>query len=81
MVLSAMQGCVNYTQGANDPLVRATKDQRNGSEYGNSKRNVYYLTKRVGYKKKQGVSILFKVKKGDEVKRSYIGCSYVLEDF
>ena len=35
-----MQRCVNYTQGANDPLVRATKDQRNGSEYGNSKRNV-----------------------------------------
>ena len=22
----------NYTQGANDPLARATKDQRNGSE-------------------------------------------------
>ena len=31
--------------------------------------------KRVGYKKKQGVSILFKVKKGHEVKRSYIGWS------
>ena len=26
---------------ANDPLARATKDQRNGSEYCNSKRNVY----------------------------------------
>ena len=41
MVFLAMQRCVNYPQGANDPLARATKDQRNGSEYCNSKRNVY----------------------------------------
>jgi hypothetical protein len=48
-----------------------------GTEHFTSKvmQAIVALIKRVGYKKKQGVSILFKVKKGHEVKRSYIGWS------